>query len=184
MTFVKSARQAGLIMMAAFMFSGAVWAECGFPNSDRGQAPDWLCGEPTFENTDFLFIGDKSRLPSISLQSRLAGKEAMAGVVEKLLNFVAKDLQSHLGSEVALDLEMPNSRDWKRVARFKGIKVVDKTTSPVRHLYVLAGVPSEQRGELLKQAKVELLKTNRGRLKKSLDENQWQAVQSWSKSGE
>ena len=49
---------------------------------------------------------------------------------------------------------MPNSRDWKRVARFKGIKVVDKTTSPVRHLYVLAGVPSEQRGELLKQANV------------------------------
>lgn len=160
-----------------------VVAECEFPNSERGTPPPWLCGEPRFEGFAYLAIGEKSRMPSISLQSRLAGKEAMTGVVKQLLTAAAEDITAQLPAGVTATLELPNAEDWKRVARFKGIKVADKTTSPVRTLYVLAGVPEEQQVPLMQQARSEVLKQNRKALKAALAEPQWLALQEWVKSG-
>lgn len=159
-------------------------ALCEYPNSERGTPPEWLCGdEPSFEGYGFLAIGEKSRMPSISLQSRLAGKAAMIAVVEKLLAVGAADVRAQLPAGLVLELALPNAEDWQRVARFKGIKVAAKTTSPVRTLYVLAGVPDDQQQALIQQARSEVVKQNRKVLKQRLAEPQWAALQNWVKSG-
>ena len=132
---------------------------CAYPDSERGQAPDWLCDGMQFDGASYLAIGDKSRMPSISLQNRLAGKAAMSAVVGNLLEAARAQLASELPAE--LELLLPAADDWTRVARFKGIQVFDSTTSPRRHRYVLAGVPDADRDKLLAQARRELIKTNK-----------------------
>ncbi len=160
--------------LVAAVFSLSAWAQCGYPDSERGEAPAWLCGEPSFDGAAFLAIGDKSRMPSISLQSRLAGKAAMAGVVEQLFIDARAALLTELPE--ALNLNLPATDNWQRVARFKGIKVLAKSKSPTRHLYVLAGVPDEHQQALRALARKELIKENSALLKKSLEAAQWQRL--------
>lgn len=171
------------LLVLVFALALPVAADCEYPNSERGTPPQWLCGEPSYEGFAYLAVGEKSRMPSISLQSRLAGKDAMTGVVKKLLTAAAEDISAQLPEGVSPSLVLPNAEDWKRVARFKGIKVADKTTSPVRTLYVLAGVPEEAQSALVQQARSEVLKKNRKALKAALAEPQWLALQEWVKRG-
>ena len=60
-----------LVLILFTWVSGQVSAQCEYPNSERGEAPLWMCQGPEMDGADFLAIGDKSRMPSVSLQSRL-----------------------------------------------------------------------------------------------------------------
>jgi hypothetical protein len=156
------------------LFAAPVWAECAYPDSDRGDAPAWMCNLDVYEGADFLAYGDKSRLPSISLQSRLAAKVAMVAVVSKLLDYAKAELAAELPPETLL--VSPAADDWSRVAKFKGVTVLEKTTSPRRHLYVLAGVEPDVRDELITVARKEVLSENKKTLIEQLGKEAWQKL--------
>ncbi|MFT5888387.1 MAG: hypothetical protein ACI9BO_001206 [Zhongshania sp.] len=157
-----------------YVIATPVWADCGYPDSDRGQAPEWLCGATEFEGAIFLGYGDKSRMPAISLQNRMAGKAAMIAVVEKLL----RQAQTQLGSELpeSIALSLPAANELSRVARFSGISVLDKVQSPQRHLYVLAGVKREDSGALLNIARDEVLAENKKAIIATLGKDGWRLL--------
>ncbi|WP_414728877.1 hypothetical protein [Zhongshania aliphaticivorans] len=163
-----------LCLVFCFMVSAPAHAECGYPDSDRGQAPDWLCGEGDFEGAGFLAVGDKSRMPSISLQNRLAGKSAMTAVVSKIYAHAAAELQAELPESV--QLSVTNRVDWAQVARFKGISVLDKAVSPQRHLYVLAGVEAELQSGMVYTARREILAANKAQIIASLGKDVWRKL--------
>ncbi|MGJ8686769.1 MAG: hypothetical protein ACSHWQ_04770 [Spongiibacteraceae bacterium] len=147
------------LLASAILFSTPLLADCQYPDSSRGSAPAWLCGDLNSEEAVFLAVGDKSRMPSISLQNRLAGKTAMTGVVARILEHAAAALQQEL--LLSDPLLLPSTSDWGRVARFKGIAVLDKVVSPRRHLYVLAGVREADIPAMELQARRELLRHNK-----------------------
>jgi hypothetical protein len=157
-----------------YIMATPAWAACGYPDSDRGQAPEWLCGATEFEGAVFLGYGDKSRMPSISLQNRMAGKAAMIAVVEKLLRQAQAQLSSELPESIALSL--PTSNELSRVARFKGINVLDKAQSPQRHLYVVAGVKHEDSDTLLTIARGEVLAENKMAIIATLGKDGWRLL--------
>ena len=168
-------RVSRLFGFAVFMLSvGAVQAECAYPDSNRGDGPNWLCGSEEFEGARFLAVGDKSRMPSISLQNRLAGKDAMSGVVVKLLAHAKTQLQTELPATV--ELHVPSSVSWAYLARFKGINVLDKAISPQRHLYVLAGVPPELSASMIYTARRELLAENKKLILAALGQAGWRKL--------
>lgn len=149
-------------------------AECAYPDSDRGQGPDWLCGAEQFEGAGYLAVGSKSRMPSISLQNRLAAKEAMSAVVIKLLIAATATLQAEMPGKIVL--QAPTSVPWSTVARFKGITVLDKVVSPQRHLYVLAGVKPELQGNMLITARREILVANKAQITAALGPSEWRKL--------
>ncbi|WP_373095345.1 hypothetical protein [Zhongshania sp.] len=161
-------------LVFCFVMSASVHAECAYPDSDRGTAPDWLCGVDEFEGAGLLAVGDKSRMPSISLQNRLAGKAAMTAVVAKILAHAAAKLQAELPNSVVL--VVPSAVDWSRVARFKGISVLDKVSSPQRHLYVLAGVKPELQAAMMATARREVLAENKALIIKTLGQSGWRQL--------
>lgn len=156
------------------LFAAPVWAECAYPDSDRGDAPAWVCNLDVYEGADFLAYGDKSRMPSISLQSRLAGKIAMVAVVSNLLDYAKAELAAELPPETLL--VSPAADDWSRVAKFKGMRILEKTASPQRHLYVLAGVGPDVRDELIAVARKEVLSANKKSLIAELGKEAWQKL--------
>ncbi|MBQ0795916.1 hypothetical protein [Zhongshania sp.] len=153
------------------LFAVSAQAECAFPDSDRREAPEWLCSLDNYEGADFLAYGDKSRLPSISLQNRLAGKDAMIAVVGNLLAYAKAELATQLPTET--ELVLPAAEDLSRVAKFKGVKILEKAASPQRHLYVLAGVKPEVRDALIAVAKKEVLNANKKRLVAQIGKDEW-----------
>ncbi len=168
-------RQGSLLsLMLGCIFATSVQAECAYPDSDRRDAPEWVCSLDGYEGADFLAYGDKSRLPSISLQNRLAGKAAMIAVVANLLDYALADVAAQLPPNTAL--ELPDAKDLVRVAKFKGVKILEKAASPQRHLYVLAGVKPEVRDELIAVAKNEVLSVNKKRLITLLGQDGWKKL--------
>lgn len=139
---------------------------CPYPDSDRGEAPAWLCGEPQYEGALYTAVGDKSRVPSISLQNRLAGKAAMVAVTARLLEQGREQVLGQLTPGTTLAL--PDAGDLSVVARFDGIKVLEKAQSPRRHLYVLAGVPQELVDSQARIACRQVVAANRKPLRKLL----------------
>tara|TARA_R110001592_G_scaffold66438_14_gene204057 strand:+ start:4731 stop:5252 length:522 start_codon:yes stop_codon:yes gene_type:complete len=163
-----------LSILFTCLFAAPVWAECAYPDSDRGEAPAWVCNLDVYEGADFLAYGDKSRLPSISLQSRLAAKVAMVAVVGKLLDYAKAELAAELPPETLL--VSPATDDWSRVAKFKGMRILEKTASPQRHLYVLAGVEPDVRDELIAVARKEVLNANKKSLIAQLGQDGWKKL--------
>ena len=163
-----------LSMVFCSIFAMSAEAECAYPDSDRRDAPEWVCSLDGYEGADFLGYGDKSRLPSISLQNRLAGKAAMVAVVGHLLDYAKAELASQLPPETVL--ELPSAEDWSRVAKFKGVRILEKAASPQRHLYVLAGVKPDVRDELIAVAKKEVLSANKKRLIAQLGQAGWKKL--------
>lgn len=147
---------------------------CPFPDSDRGEAPAWLCGEPQFEGAQYTAVGDKSRVPSISLQNRLAGKAAMVAVTGRLLEAGRDQLLSKLPP--ATRLTLPEAGNLSVVARFDGIRVLEKTQSPRRHLYVLAGVHDDEADAQLAVACREVVSANHKQLRKAMPETDLAAL--------
>ncbi|CAA0079759.1 Uncharacterised protein [Zhongshania aliphaticivorans] len=156
------------------VFAVSARAECAYPDSERGVAPAWLCSLDDYQDAGFLAYGDKSRLPSISLQNRLAGKAAMIAVVSKLLLHAQLQLAGQLPSDV--QLVMPDAKDWSRVAKFKGVQILEKAASPQRHLYVLAGVKPELQADLVTVARKEILDANKKRLVALLGQAEWEKL--------
>jgi len=169
-TVVSLSRAAGVALLLA---SPLVLA-CPLPDSDRGEAPAWLCDEPLFEGAQYTAVGDKSRVPSISLQNRLAGKAAMVAVTGKLLEAGRDQLLSKLPP--ATRLTLPEADNLSVVARFDGIRVLEKTQSPRRHLYVLAGVPDDEADAQLAIACREVVSANRKQLRKAMPETDLAAL--------
>ncbi len=161
-------------LVFSFCISAAVHAECAYPDSERGNAPDWLCGVAEFDGAGFLAVGDKSRLPSISLQNRMAGKAAMTAVVTKVMAYAVAELQAELPENVRLSVA--NSVNWSQVARFKGIAVLDKVSSPRRHLYVLAGVAPELQADMIHIARREVLKANKVAIVEVVGQDGWRKL--------
>lgn len=155
-----------LVVLLVALQAGALWAACDFPDSERAEAPEWLCGEPQFEGASFLAIGDKSRMPSVSLQNRFAGRMAIQQVLTQLFDAAHQSLQESLQDEltVSVKLEIPDNSDPVVARRFAGVRVFAKAKSPQRHLYVLVGVPDDKRPELLARARQEIVQLNRDRL--------------------
>jgi hypothetical protein len=127
-----------------------------------------------FADAGFLAVGDKSRMPSISLQNRLAGKAAMTAVVTEILAFARTALQAELPETLML-AELGTVK-WSQVARFKGIRVLDKAVSPQRHLYVLAGVNAELREEMLRTARHDILLANKTKIIAALGQDAWRKL--------
>ncbi|MDF1692304.1 MAG: hypothetical protein P1U47_08025 [Zhongshania sp.] len=163
-----------LSFVFCFFISASAHAECAYPDSERGNAPDWLCGVDEFEGAGFLAVGDKSRLPSISLQNRIAGKAAMTAVVAKIRAFAAAQLQAELPAD--LILKVTDRVVWSQVARFKGIKVLDRVGSPQRHLYVLAGVAPELQAHMIHTARTEILKENKSLILAAIGQDGWRKL--------
>lgn len=162
------------LLVSAMFYSTPLFADCQYPDSSRGSAPAWLCGDLRSEEAVFLAVGDKSRMPSISLQNRLAGKIAMTSVVARILESTAASLQQELLLNASLLL--PPTSDWSRVAMFKGIAVLDKVVSPRRHLYVLAGVKQADREAMELQARRELLRHNQDLVVAHIGKAKWRAL--------
>ncbi|MBW2940676.1 hypothetical protein [Zhongshania aquimaris] len=156
------------------LFAVSAHAECAYPDSDRRDAPEWVCSLDNYEGADFLAHGDKSRLPSISLQNRLAGKDAMIAVVANLLAYATLEIAAQLPQEA--ELILPAADDLSRVAKFKGVTILEKTVSPQRHLYVLAGVKPDARDALIAVAKKEVLNVNKKRLIALLGQDGWKKL--------
>lgn len=163
-----------LSMVFGCIFASSVQAECAYPDSDRREAPEWVCSLDSYEEGSFLAYGDKSRLPSISLQNRLAGKAAMVAVVGRLLEYASADLASQLPPETVL--ETPSAKDWSRVAKFKGVSILEKAISPQRHLYVLAGVKPDVRETLIAVARKEVLSVNKKAIIAQLGQEGWKKL--------
>ncbi|MEX1668751.1 hypothetical protein AB4876_07495 [Zhongshania guokunii] len=163
-----------LSFVFCFFISASAHAECAYPDSERGNAPDWLCGVDEFEGAGFLAVGDKSRLPSISLQNRMAGKAAMTAVVTKVMAYAVAELQAELPEDVSLSVA--ESVNWSQVARFKRIKVLDKVSSPRRHLYVLAGVAPELQADMIHIARHEILKANKAIIVEAVGKDGWRKL--------
>ncbi len=140
--------------------------DCAFPDTEQGTAPAWLCGDLEREDIYFTAVVQRSRLPSISLQSRLAGREAMAAVVSLLLADAANTLAMELGG--GQPLQLPEADDIERLKRFDGVRIFEKVKSPRRALYVLAGVEEENLTRLKVQARTEVLQENRTALEAEL----------------
>lgn len=151
-----------IVVLLAVMHGSSLWAACDFPDSERAEAPAWLCGEPRFEDASFLAVGDKSRMPSVSLQNRFAGRMGVELVLNKLFLAAHDTLQEEL--PVAVKLEIPDNSDPVVARRFMGIRVFDKAKSPQRHLYVLVGVPESERAALMARARQDIVSLNRDRL--------------------
>ena len=162
------------LLLLGCMLATSVQAECAYPDSDRREAPDWVCSLAAYEGAEFLAYGDKSRLPSISLQNRLAGKAAMIAVVANLLDYARADLAAQLPADTVL--ELPDAKDLARVAKFKGVKILEKAASPQRHLYVLAGVKPDVLDELIAVAKKEVLSVNKKSLIAQLGQDAWKKL--------
>lgn len=161
-------------LVFAFIVSPLVHAECAYPDSDRGEAPAWLCGVDEYEGAGFLAVGDKSRMPSISLQNRLAGKAAMTAVVVEILAFARTELQAELPETLVLAEQ--DGVKWSQVAHFKGIRVLDKVVSPQRHLYVLAGVTPELKASMVQTARNQILLANKARIIAVLGQDGWRKL--------
>jgi hypothetical protein len=163
-----------LSLVFGCIFTASANAECAYPDSDRRDAPEWVCSLDGYKEAEFLAYGDKSRLPSISLQNRLAGKAAMVAVVSRLLEYASAEVASHLPPEIAL--ETPSAEDWSRVAKFKGVKILEKAISPQRHLYVLAGVKPDTREALIAVARKEVLSVNKKAIIAELGQDGWKKL--------
>lgn len=129
---------------------------CRFPDSTRGSAPDWLCGEPV-EGWALQAVGSKSRVPSVSLQSRLAGRAATEALYQTLLTRVAKRITSLVSGEWTIDRDAAIAA-MSQVPGLQSIAVVARAASPRRELYILVGLPD---GELAaaEQAVLDLIRT-------------------------
>lgn len=170
-TVLKAA--AGLLLVAVAQSSVAQPSlqekgRCAFPDSSTGSAPTWLCSDYEREDVSYTAVVQRKRLPSVSLQSRLAGREAMAAVVSQLLAVAAEELRAELGLQ--LYLHLPEADNIERLARFKGVRIFEKVKSPRRALYVLAGVERENVPALLSQARREVIAENRAALSETLGE--------------
>lgn len=145
------------LLIPLLLLAPAAWG-CEFPDSERATAPEWLCGEHAFEGAAHTAVGSKSRMPSISLQNRLAGRDAVSGVLRALFRDAVEKLQPQV-SEVRL--RVPDLDDMAVAKQFVGITVLAKTKSPQRQLFVLAGVPEAERQRLESVAWTLLLAQNR-----------------------
>ncbi len=165
-----------LITLFCLLYLSPLRAEtCAFPDSNRGEAPEWVCEGYERGDATYLTVVQRPRMPSVSLQNRLAGREAMASVCKLLLEEAAARLQAQLPTEVALSL--PDANDIERLSRFEGITVFERVKSPRRFLYVLAGVPEAEIPKLLTQARREVLAENEQTLKQQLGEAAWAELQ-------
>lgn len=129
---------------------------CRFPDSTRGTAPDWLCGEPV-EGWALQAVGSKSRVPSVSLQSRLAGRAATEAMYQTLLTRAAKRITSRVRGEWNLDRDAAVAA-MSQLTELQSVAVVARAASPRRELYILVGLPE---GELAaaEQAVLELIRS-------------------------
>ena len=145
------------LLIPLLLLAPAAWA-CDFPDSERASAPEWLCGEHRFEGAYHTAVGSKTRMPSISLQNRLAGRDAVSGVLRALFMDAMEKLQPQVSD---VHLRVPDLGDMAVAKQFVGITVLAKTKSPQRQLFVLAGVPEAERQRLESVAWSLLLVQNR-----------------------
>lgn len=116
---------------------------CRFPDSSRGTAPDWLCGE-AIEGWALQAVGSKSRVPSVSLQSRLAGRAATEALYQDLLTRVARRITAAISGEWNIERNAAVEA-MSQVPALQSVAVVARAASPRRELYILVGLPE---GEL------------------------------------
>ena len=83
------------LLIPLLLLAPAAWA-CDFPDSERASAPEWLCGEHQYEGAFHTAVGSKTRMPSISLQNRLAGRDAVSGVLRALFTDAVEKLTNNL----------------------------------------------------------------------------------------
>ena len=114
-----------------------------FPDSSRGTAPDWLCGEPV-DGWAIQAVGSKSRVPSVSLQSRLAGRAATEALYQDLLTRVARRINTAIDGEWQIERKALVEA-MRAEPALQSIAVIARAASPRRELYILVGIPD---GEL------------------------------------
>ncbi len=129
---------------------------CRYPDSVRGTAPDWLCGE-SVEGWALQAVGSKSRVPSVSLQSRLAGRAATEALYQTLLTRVARSITARIDGEWNVDREASIAA-MSQLPELQSVAVVARSASPRRELYILVGIPD---GELAaaEQAVLDLIRS-------------------------
>ncbi|MBD2857788.1 hypothetical protein IB286_02130 [Spongiibacter sp. KMU-158] len=164
----------------ALMVAPALAEDCHYPDTDQGTAPAWVCGHIERDDVYFTAMVERSRLPSISLQSRLAGREAMAAVTALLMEDARTSLMAELPE--GTELRLPDADDIERLARFEGIRILEKSKSPRRSLFVLAGVEQENVERLKQQARVELLQENRVELQATIGQSEFDALLSTART--
>ena len=131
--------------------------ECHFPDT-QSVAPPWVC-QPQHEDYALMAVGSKSRMPSVSLQNRKAGLEAMKAVARRIDAAAAEELSGLAGR--LLDLkETAYSSELDHLRAVGGVKVVERALSPRRDLYVLAGVERAQLTPVMKKTLEQLLLRN------------------------
>ena len=160
------------LLIPLLLLAPAAWA-CDFPDSERASAPEWLCGEHQYEGAFHTAVGSKTRMPSISLQNRLAGRDAVSGVLRALFTDAVEKLQPQLSD---VRLRVPDLDDIGVAKQFVGITVLAKAKSPQRQLFVLAGVPEAERQRLESVAWSLLMLQNRDAIVAARGEAAYEAL--------
>lgn len=125
-------------------------------------APLWICSAE-YDGFYLSAVGSKSHMPSVSLQNRLAGRDAMEGVAQKI-NDTAKSVMDRLTSRPVSWSQPPYASVLAQLADTEGIVVIAKTSSTRHKLYVLAGMSAEHAEVAVRTAMDKILQANAAQL--------------------